>query len=86
MSPSRVIYVSPLTEYGDFDGLALGDPVVLQVDDAAGGHLDGAEHSHHLQNPVIEAGQQETVLLPPPAPEVGPAHETVAQDQASNIR
>ena len=59
--------------------------MVLEVNDATGGHLDRAEHSHHLQDPVIEAGQQEAVLLPAAAPEVGAAHETAGGERGGEV-
>jgi len=65
-----------LTEDGDFDGMALGDAVVLQVDDARGGHLNGAEDGHHFEDAVVETGSDETVVLLVATPEVGAAHET----------
>lgn len=56
--------------------MALGDAVVLEVDDARSGHLNRAEDSHHFEYAIVETGSDEAVVLFVTAPKVGAAHET----------
>ena len=65
-----------VTEDGDFDGMTLCDTVVLEIDDAGGGHLNGSENGDHFEDAVVETRGDETVVLFIAAPEIGAAHET----------
>jgi len=59
--------------------MALGDAMVLQVDDARGCHLNGAKHGHDFHQSIVEAWHNETTILFVSAPEIGPTHKAIQQ-------
>lgn len=73
----------PLTKNRNLNSLALGDAVVLQVDEARCCHLYRAKHSHYFKNTVIETWCEETVVLLGTTPEIGPTHKTEAEEKLS---
>ena len=80
LEPSLAVHLdwdAFVAQDGDLDRMALGDAVVLEVDDARRRHLDGTENGDHFQYAVVETGRYETVVLFIAAPEIRPAHKTI---------
>jgi hypothetical protein len=70
-----------IAQNGDLDRVALGDPVMLKIDDPRGGHLNRSENGHHLQDSIVEAGSDETVVLLVTSPKIGSAHKTKKKEK-----
>jgi hypothetical protein len=66
----------PLTTDCDLNSLALGNAVVLQVDQARCCHLYRAKHSHYFKDTIIKTRCKETVVLLRATPEISPTHKT----------
>lgn len=73
----------PLTKNCDLNSLALGNAVVLQVDQARCCHLYGAKHSHHFKDTVIKTRCKKTVIFLGATPEIGPTHKTKTEEKLS---
>lgn len=68
-----------VTKDSDLDRVALGDPVMLKVNNARSCHLDRSEDGHNFQDAIIETGGDETVVFFIASPKVGSAHKTVGK-------
>jgi phenylalanyl-tRNA synthetase beta subunit len=55
--------------------MALGNPVVLKIDNTRSGHLDRTKNCHHLQDSIVEAGSDETIVFFVTSPKIGTTHK-----------